>query len=250
MSTTLSVSPCLTLSLPSAHTTTLRHFAHPLSRHIPPTRILPISPISVIPSVVPSAGYHHYTIPIPIQQQASLRRRPVHQPSVRSPIMSSDDDMPLARTNGHCKCRTLILSCITETTFVDGVCPYRSLLLDAPRRSLIASTHFLLFLHYRARKKKPGRKQAGKQAKTGANISSIPQVSADKISESEDRAMDVDSDIPLKPAPLSIRNGPINDDSSLANGTGKRKSRSSAGNVNYHQSDSDDGRSVRLQLTL
>ncbi|KAI1168711.1 eukaryotic DNA topoisomerase I [Nemania serpens] len=62
--------------------------------------------------------------------------------------------------------------------------------------------------------------------------------------------MDIDSDIPLKPAPLSIRNGPINDDSPLVNGTGKRKSRSSVGNVNYHQSDSDDGRSTKRQRKL
>ncbi|KAI1109037.1 eukaryotic DNA topoisomerase I [Nemania sp. NC0429] len=59
--------------------------------------------------------------------------------------------------------------------------------------------------------------------------------------------MDIDSDVPLKPAPLSIRNGPLNDVSPPVNGTGKRKSRSSAGNVNYRQSDSDDGRSTKRQ---
>lgn len=70
-------------------------------------------------------------------------------------------------------------------------------------------------------------------------------MSADKISKSEDREMDIDSDIPLKPAPLSIRNGPIDDDDSpLVNGRGKRKSRSSIGNVNYHESDGENGRSV------
>ncbi|KAI1279976.1 eukaryotic DNA topoisomerase I [Xylaria sp. FL0933] len=59
--------------------------------------------------------------------------------------------------------------------------------------------------------------------------------------------MDVDSDPHLKPAPLSIRNGPIDDDDDddapLVNGNGKRKSRSSVGNVNYREADSDDGRS-------
>lgn len=73
-------------------------------------------------------------------------------------------------------------------------------------------------------------------------------LSAEKISKSEDREMDVDSDIELKPAPLSIRNGPINDDDSpLINGKGKRKSRSSVGNVNYHESESDGGRSTKRQ---
>ncbi|KAJ8117338.1 hypothetical protein ONZ43_g4233 [Nemania bipapillata] len=73
-------------------------------------------------------------------------------------------------------------------------------------------------------------------------------LSAEKISESEDREMDIDSDIPLKPAPLSIRNGPINDDDSpLVNGHGKRKSRSSAGHVNYHESDGEGGRSTKRQ---
>ena len=60
--------------------------------------------------------------------------------------------------------------------------------------------------------------------------------------------MDVDSDTPLKPAPLSVRNGPIieddDDDAPLVNGNGKRKSRSSVGNVNYHESGSEDERSV------
>lgn len=69
-------------------------------------------------------------------------------------------------------------------------------------------------------------------------------MSAAKVSK-KDREMDVDSDTELKPAPLSIRNGPINnDDSPLINGKGKRKSRSSVGNVNYHESESDGGRSV------
>ncbi|KAI0452741.1 eukaryotic DNA topoisomerase I [Xylaria acuta] len=60
--------------------------------------------------------------------------------------------------------------------------------------------------------------------------------------------MDIDSDVELKPAPLSIRHGPIDDDDSpLVNGHGKRKSRSSAGNVNYLESDNDDGRSTKRQ---
>ncbi|KAI1338487.1 hypothetical protein F5Y15DRAFT_407535 [Xylariaceae sp. FL0016] len=62
------------------------------------------------------------------------------------------------------------------------------------------------------------------------------------ISKSEDQAMDIDSDSSLQPAPLSIRNGPIeNGTSAHVNGNGKRKSRSSLNNVSYHEaSDSDD----------
>ncbi|RWA13784.1 hypothetical protein EKO27_g1319 [Xylaria grammica] len=70
-------------------------------------------------------------------------------------------------------------------------------------------------------------------------------LSAEKISGSEDGAMDIDSDSQMRPAPLSIRNGPIDDDAPLVNGNGKRKSRSSVGNVNYHESDSDGGRSTK-----
>lgn len=63
--------------------------------------------------------------------------------------------------------------------------------------------------------------------------------------------MDIDSDVELKPAPLSIRNGPIDDDDSpLVNGHGKRKSRSSTGHVNYHESEGDNGRSVGHILVL
>jgi DNA topoisomerase-1 len=59
--------------------------------------------------------------------------------------------------------------------------------------------------------------------------------------------MDTDSDTPLRPAPLSVRNGPIDDDDDdapLVNGNGKRKSRSSVSNINYHESDSEGVRSV------
>ncbi|KAI0428787.1 eukaryotic DNA topoisomerase I [Xylaria sp. FL1042] len=63
--------------------------------------------------------------------------------------------------------------------------------------------------------------------------------------------MDVDSDSHIKPAPLSIRNGPVddddNDDAPLVNGNGKRKSRSSVGNVNYRESDTEVGRSAKRQ---
>ncbi|KAI0401243.1 eukaryotic DNA topoisomerase I [Xylaria palmicola] len=76
-------------------------------------------------------------------------------------------------------------------------------------------------------------------------------LSTEKVSE-EDRAMDIDSDTQLKPAPLSIRNGPIDDDDDdddapLVNGNGKRKSRSSAGKVKYHESDSEDGPLTKRQ---
>ncbi|KAI1465709.1 putative TOP1 protein [Daldinia caldariorum] len=52
-----------------------------------------------------------------------------------------------------------------------------------------------------------------------------------------------------KPAPVSIRNGPVNGDSSpQANGNAKRKSRSSTNNVSYKDaSDSEDGRLVKRQ---
>ncbi|KAI0200296.1 eukaryotic DNA topoisomerase I [Astrocystis sublimbata] len=74
-------------------------------------------------------------------------------------------------------------------------------------------------------------------------------LSADKISKAEDRAMDIDSDVELLPAPLSIRHGPIDDDDDapLVNGHGKRKSRSSTGNVNYNESDGEARRSTKRQ---
>ncbi|KAI1429958.1 eukaryotic DNA topoisomerase I [Xylaria sp. FL1777] len=74
-------------------------------------------------------------------------------------------------------------------------------------------------------------------------------LSAAKISESDDNDMDMDSDSNLKPAPLSIRHGPIDDDDDapLVNGNGKRKSRSSVGNVKYRESDSEDGRLAKRQ---
>ncbi|KAI1802477.1 putative TOP1 protein [Daldinia bambusicola] len=52
-----------------------------------------------------------------------------------------------------------------------------------------------------------------------------------------------------KPAPVSIRNGPVNGDSSpQANGNAKRKSRASTNNVSYKDaSDSEDGRLVKRQ---
>ncbi|KAI1815374.1 eukaryotic DNA topoisomerase I [Poronia punctata] len=60
--------------------------------------------------------------------------------------------------------------------------------------------------------------------------------------------MDTDSDTPLQPAPLSVRNGPVDDDDSpLVNGNGKRKARSSLAKVNYHESDSDNVRSTKRQ---
>ncbi|OTB14360.1 hypothetical protein K445DRAFT_136952 [Daldinia sp. EC12] len=50
-----------------------------------------------------------------------------------------------------------------------------------------------------------------------------------------------------KPAPVSIRNGPVNDDAS-PQANGKRKSRASTNNVNYKDaSESEDGRLVKRQ---
>jgi len=59
--------------------------------------------------------------------------------------------------------------------------------------------------------------------------------------------MDIDSKKKLAPAGISIRNGPIeedsDDDAPLVNGNGKRKSRSSIAKVSYKaDSDSDDSR--------
>jgi hypothetical protein len=73
-------------------------------------------------------------------------------------------------------------------------------------------------------------------------------VSAAKISQADDRALDKAAS-KARPAPpgLSIRHGPVGDDAmdieTTANGLAKRKSRSSIGKaVNYKDdSDSDDG---------
>ncbi|KAI1394234.1 uncharacterized protein F4822DRAFT_42302 [Hypoxylon trugodes] len=74
------------------------------------------------------------------------------------------------------------------------------------------------------------------------------QLSASQISKTEDKAMDRRATKP-KPAPMSIRNGPVGDDGSpRVNGNGKRKSRSSTGNVNYKDnSDSEDNRLAKRQ---
>ncbi|ROT37466.1 DNA topoisomerase [Sodiomyces alkalinus F11] len=73
-------------------------------------------------------------------------------------------------------------------------------------------------------------------------------VSAARVTEADDRAMD-ESASNAKPAPpgISIRNGPVVDgmdvDAPTANGSAKRKSRSSVGKVNYRDgSDSDDNK--------
>lgn len=72
-------------------------------------------------------------------------------------------------------------------------------------------------------------------------------LSAARISKADDSAMDIDSKKKLAPAGISIRNGPIeedsDDDAPLVNGNGKRKSRSSIAKVSYKaDSDSDDSR--------
>ncbi|KAI1333294.1 eukaryotic DNA topoisomerase I [Xylariaceae sp. FL0255] len=73
-------------------------------------------------------------------------------------------------------------------------------------------------------------------------------LSAAKISKAEDQAMDIDSSTELLPAPLSLRNGIIEDDH--VNGNGKRKSRSSIGKVNYQDQDSDDERLAKRPKKL
>ncbi|KAI1499170.1 putative DNA topoisomerase 1 [Biscogniauxia marginata] len=62
--------------------------------------------------------------------------------------------------------------------------------------------------------------------------------------------MDKHSSAKPKPAPMSIRYGPVDDDDdqpAQTNGHGKRKSRSSIGKVNYNESDSEDGRLAKRQ---
>ncbi|KAI2633709.1 hypothetical protein GGS26DRAFT_554401 [Hypomontagnella submonticulosa] len=75
------------------------------------------------------------------------------------------------------------------------------------------------------------------------------KLSASTISKTEDKAMDRRSSGKAMPAPVSIRNGPIDDGaSSHTNGNGKRKSRSSLNHVNYKDaSDSEDGRLAKRQ---
>ncbi|KAI4868715.1 hypothetical protein F4820DRAFT_409432 [Hypoxylon rubiginosum] len=71
-------------------------------------------------------------------------------------------------------------------------------------------------------------------------------LSASTVSKAEDKAMD--SRAKPKPAPVSIRNGPVGDASPHTNGNGKRKSRSSINRVSYRdESDSEDGRLAKRQ---
>ncbi|RYP10860.1 hypothetical protein DL765_007960 [Monosporascus sp. GIB2] len=75
-------------------------------------------------------------------------------------------------------------------------------------------------------------------------------LSASRISKADDRAMDIDSSAEAVPAPVSVRNGPVDDDSHV-NGNGKRKSRSSIANVSYKDaSDSDDGPLAKRQRKI
>ncbi|KAI1142897.1 hypothetical protein F5Y05DRAFT_366607 [Hypoxylon sp. FL0543] len=74
------------------------------------------------------------------------------------------------------------------------------------------------------------------------------KLSAPTISKSQDQAMDKHTSAKPKPAPMSIRNGPVEDASPQTNGNGKRKSRSSTNHVNYKDnSDSEDGRLAKRQ---
>ncbi|XDG07015.1 hypothetical protein ABKA04_006630 [Annulohypoxylon sp. FPYF3050] len=74
------------------------------------------------------------------------------------------------------------------------------------------------------------------------------QLSSSTISKSEDKAMDRHSSAKAKPAPVSIRNGPVKDATPQTNGNGKRKSRASINNVSYKdESDSEDGRLAKRQ---
>ncbi|KAI1765329.1 hypothetical protein GGR53DRAFT_490742 [Hypoxylon sp. FL1150] len=71
-------------------------------------------------------------------------------------------------------------------------------------------------------------------------------LSASTVSKTEDKAMESHAK-PL-PAPVSIRNGPVDDSSPHTNGNGKRKSRSSTNRISYRdESDSEDGRLAKRQ---
>ncbi|OTA69297.1 hypothetical protein K449DRAFT_90607 [Hypoxylon sp. EC38] len=60
--------------------------------------------------------------------------------------------------------------------------------------------------------------------------------------------MDKRTSLKPNPAPLSIRNGPVEDAAPQTNGNGKRKSRSSTNHVSYKDnSDSEDGRLAKRQ---
>ena len=75
-------------------------------------------------------------------------------------------------------------------------------------------------------------------------------LSASKVSKADDRAMDASSSAEAVPAPISVRNGPIDNDSRV-NGSGKRKSRFSIVNVSYKDaSDSDDGPLAKRQKKI
>jgi hypothetical protein len=76
----------------------VRYFSRQL-RRIPPTRIPPI--------LCYTAGNCHRTAPIH-QHYVLQHHQSFHRPFLYAPIMSSDDDMPLARTNGHCKSCALL----------------------------------------------------------------------------------------------------------------------------------------------
>lgn len=143
---------------------------------------------------------------------------------------SSDDDMPLARTNGHRKLSHL--SCFAPACFfvpvllLSHACPIKFTPSYAPselgRAILFDLPHILILL-----------------------TPDLILVSASTISKAEDKAMDSRAK-PL-PAPVSIRNGPVVDSSPHMNGNGKRKSRSSTNRMNYKdESDSEDGRLVRV----
>ncbi|KAI1106649.1 hypothetical protein F4804DRAFT_300074 [Jackrogersella minutella] len=75
------------------------------------------------------------------------------------------------------------------------------------------------------------------------------QLSSSTISKSEDKAMDRRTTTKPKPAPVSVRNGPVHDSKAPhTNGNGKRKSRTSMNHVNYKDdSDSEDGRLAKRQ---
>lgn len=99
--------------LPSLSSLIVRLFFSRL-KHIFPTRISPAL-------FARTAGFHHSTPPIQhrtLQPYYSLRQLPP-----RAPIMSSDDDIPLARTNGHCEYLTFILSCIAKAALSFALAP-------------------------------------------------------------------------------------------------------------------------------
>lgn len=142
--------------------------------------------------------------------------------------------MPLARTNGHRKLSYIVpASPGPVSLFLFSIAvslPLYQIHAFPPAPSELGRAFPLTFPHV-----------------LGTLTLFLILVSASTVSKAEDKAMD--SRAKPKPAPVSIRNGPVGDASPHTNGNGKRKSRSSINRVSYRdESDSEDGRLVCFPL--